>query len=202
MVRRFSILAAVLLCSLLLPSALLANTVYTFDDLSSSVIGTPFPYTEDGLTANFTSPSDFAPFLNGFAIADASAFGFTTLSGNVLLTNVPDSELDVAFSSDINAISLLFGFGGFSTDTITLTAFENGTEVGSATADPSLGSLFPEGSLLFDGGGASFNSISLTSTAGYFAVDNVTIVPEPASLFLLGSGILAVAGKLRRGLKR
>lgn len=207
--RLFVAAGIVFSLALATPSALLADSAaYTFESVPTGTL-TPFSDTNNGITATFTSDNGDP---GAFGVTDSTIFGFVTLSGNILMspgdfldqnTNEP---LNIAFSKDLYNLYLNFALVGSPSDTLTVTAFENATSVGSVTVAASgPANLFPEGFLGFNG--VLFNSVTLTADAStpYFAVDNLAVstTPEPGTLSLLGTGLLGLAGfSLRRLIAR
>jgi hypothetical protein len=172
-----------------------ASTIFNFD---SDNLGTSTTFTDTvgGVSATFSSSAD----PGGFAIYPSI---FNSLTGNVLGDPGPAGQnglaLDVSFTQTFNALSLDFATADFGTASpFTVTAFDNGNPVGTASSTGTVpsGFVFPEGEL--DYVGAAFNSIELSAAAPDFAVDNlmlsdVTATPEPSSLLLLGTGLLLLA---------
>lgn len=182
-----------------------ASTVFNFDTDNLGT-ATTFTDTVDGLSATFSSAAD----PGGFVVY--SSF-FDTLTGNVLGDPGPAGldglSLDVAFSSELSAVSLDFATADFgSPSPLTISAYENSQLVGSidATGTVPANFTFPEGQITFQG--ADFNNIVISSTAMDFAVDNiaasVVATPEPGLFPLLAFGLAAIAlasvqSKYRRG---
>jgi len=165
-----------------------ADSVFNF---ASDPLTTPtlFSNTNNGLTATFSTSAD----PGGFVIATST---FSTLTGNVLLNpGVTSIPLLIAFSNNAASISMDFATTLPVATPFTLTAFENGSQVGqvSVSGVTPLGYLSPEGVISFNG--AIFNSVVLSSSAP-FGIDNVDVVtaPEPAALLLLGIGMVGLAG--------
>jgi hypothetical protein len=169
-------------------------------NFNSDLVGTQTTFTDTngGISATFSSPLD----PGGFVVAPTF---FLTLTRNVLLdpgpagaSNIP---LMISFSRNLTDIVMSFATDG--TGPITVTAFENGTMVGSSTAIGiiPMGFSFPEGTISFVG--ADFNSVVLSATTPFFAVDNinataVTPVGEPSSAALAGIAIFGLGLALKR----
>lgn len=175
-----------------------ASTIFNFDGDSPGT-STTFTDTVSGLSATFSSAAD----PGGFVVYSSM---FETLTGNVLGDPGPAGQdnlnLDVAFSSELDAIVLDFATSDFITPSpLTLSAYQNSQLVGSTTTSGMFlgGFFFPEGEVAFNG--ANFNNIVISSTATDFAVDNINVnaVPEPGPLSLVTVGLVfLVAGSLRR----
>jgi hypothetical protein len=173
-----------------------ATIAFNFD---SDNLGTSTTFTDSsgGLSATFSSSAD----PGGFVIYSST---FDTLTGNVLgdpgPAGIDGLALTVNFSESVTAVTLNFATADFSTPSpFTLTAYENGVQVGSNTSSGMFlnGFVFPEGEIAFQGAG--FNSIVLSSPAMDFAVDNITVAtPEPGTYALFGTALMAIALPLRR----
>jgi hypothetical protein len=173
-------------------AAVNASTIFTFDN---DVQGTSTTFTDtvNGLAATFSSSAD----PGGFVLYPTV---FQTLTGNVLGDPGPagsdNLKVDIAFSSNLNAITLNFATADFSKPSpLTISAYENSTLVGSniLSGQSLAGSTFPEGEIAFSG--ATFNNVVISSTATDFAVDNIAVVasaaaPEPAVFGLVGISLL------------
>lgn len=182
------VLAAAAFCA-----AANAADVFNFDNDSLGT-STTFTDTVNGLSATFSSSAD----PGGFIVYGANSM-FETLTGNVLGDPGPAGangiNLDIAFSRNLSALALDFATADFGTPSpLTITAYENSKEVGSATSTGMVlsGFTFPEGEIALSG--AIFNNIVVSSTAPDFAVDNINVAPapEPAVSGLLALGLLAV----------
>jgi hypothetical protein len=168
-----------------------ASDVFNFDSDSLGT-STTFTDTVNGLSATFSSTADPGGFVVYGSIFDA-------LTGNVLGDPGPAStngvDLSIALSNNLSAIALNFATADFgAASPLTITAYENTTEVGSATATGTVpgGFTFPEGEVALSG--KTFNNIVVSSSAPDFAVDDIsaTVAPEPAVCGLLGLGLLAL----------
>jgi hypothetical protein len=169
-----------------------ASTIFNFDSDTPGT-STTFTDTVNGLSATFSSSVD----PGGFVVYPSI---FDTLTGNVLGDPGPGGldnlELDIAFSSNLDAVALDFATSDFSTPSpLTITAYENSQQVGFSQSVGSFisGFDFPEGEIAFEG--AIFNRIVVSSGAVDFAIDNLAVVatPEPAVLPLLALGLVGIA---------
>jgi hypothetical protein len=172
-----------------------ANSVFNFDSDPVNE-NTTFTDTNNGVSATFSSPT-----AGGFEVFAASSLPpLELLTGNVLTDTTENASLAIAFSSNETSISLDFATNSATPVPLTLTAFENGTQVGQVSDSGAIpmGYTLPEGLITFNG--ATFNSVSLTSTAEDFAIDNVNVqsAPEPSSFSLLGIGLLTLFGAAKR----
>jgi hypothetical protein len=173
-------------------SALHGAVIFTFENESNV---TPFTDTIGGLSATFESSGD--PFAVGNG---GSFFSFTFNDQFTLLGPAAIVTLTVSFMPDLSSVSM--NFGTVSATAFNLSAFENGTLVGTASVTGARqGFTFPEGIITFNGG--VFNSIQLTTSAQGFAIDNLSVdpaVPEANSLwlFLSGAAVMFVCMRRRR----
>jgi PEP-CTERM motif-containing protein len=172
--------------------------IFTFEDVANFTT-TPFSVESGTTTANFASPQGSVFFV-------ATTSEFSSLTGKVLVDDdAASNELRILFSERIQTISLLFALNTpLIADSLSLSAFLDGTAVGSTSATGTVpgGFTFPEGSLSFSG--SVFDEVRLTSNALDFGIDNVDVtpvpVPEPSSLLLAGGGVavLLIRQKKRR----
>ncbi len=191
--------AALALCS----AAAHAETIAVFNfDNDTPGASTTFTDTNNGVSATFSSSDD----PGGFVIYPSI---FETLTGNVLGDPGPaganDIALDIDFSQSLSAIVLDFATADFSSASpLTITAYDNTTEVGSNTSTGEFlsGFTFPEGEIAFDEG--TFNNVVISTSSPDFAVDNIEVAtaaaaPEPGTLTMFTAGLLlAGVGMLRR----
>lgn len=180
------ILAMALPCA-----AVNAASIFNFDG-DSLGRSTTFTDTSNGISATFSSSAD----AGGFVIYPSF---FETLTGNVLGDPGPAGKdnlsLNIDFSQNLSFITLNFATSDLVTPSpFTLTAYENGSAVGSTTFPGQFlpGFAFPEGEIAF--AGPAFNRVVLSSTALDFAVDNIQVAaaPEPGTLALLGAGLIGI----------
>jgi hypothetical protein len=175
-----------------------AGVVFNFD---SDPVGTstPFTNTVGTLEATFSGPNA--------GVCDVSPLRFVLQSGNAFISDFcvgtatpPFVPLGIAFNQNVYGITMDFAISG--TDTLVLTALENGAVVGTASSSGSVlsGGTFPEGILGFSG---TFNSVSLSTSGTPISIDNVNVqnaaaIPEPAGLAWLGCAFLGFAVRWRK----
>jgi len=181
------------LCGAFLFSAISCNAaLFTFEGLVTGLT-TPFTDTVDGLSATFSGSA---------SVCDAAGL-FANLTGNVLIQGLcvgPQSGmLSITFSSDITNLSLAFA-NQAGPGTLTVTAFENVTQVGTGI----LNSSVPPGRFNGEGlGGISgtFNRVTLVGST-VLALDNVDAtaagVPEPSAAAMILGGIALIGAMARR----
>jgi hypothetical protein len=176
------------------------NAVFDFDIGSPApkpYISTPFDQTCNGVTAHFSSPSDF-PSRPAFSIQSrdslvsmAPIINSTLFSGNFIYPNtVNRDKLDVKFNRNITSISLTFrtseyndpGKGGTGS-TIRLTAYYDsslnivGAPITANGVEMAM-DIYPEGTLRFNSGGLPFNLVEVDlpfspQGATGFLIDNI-----------------------------
>ncbi|MGI4756978.1 MAG: Npun_F0296 family exosortase-dependent surface protein [Janthinobacterium lividum] len=89
----------------------------------------------------------------------------------------------------------------------TLTFLSNGTQVGSISGSQLLAN-YPNTNEFVDvffAGGTTYDSVAFTTPNPNFELDNVTygnvaVTPEPSTFVMLGTGVLGVAGVIKRRL--
>ena len=185
----------------LMPRLASAN-VYSFD-FTGEGSATPLTLTSGALSATITGSGDpggfqvvpsFFPGQPGYVLYTPGVFGQT------------DETLTITFNQAVQDFSAFFARDIDSPDgDFVLTAYADGTEVGTTSSAGTVVSTFPQGTITFSG--QLFNEITLADdTAPNFAVASLSVdyqpgqqlsaVPEPASIGVFGTGIIAMA--LRR----
>jgi hypothetical protein len=153
---------------------------------------------------------------NGDAFSSYSEAGFNVSynSGSVLVGQSVGNALPSLFGESAGSILVTASAGLFSFDSIDL-AGNNGdytyTIVGKTgglsgtTAFTLMNTLTGDGSFSTIGGNASLIDtllVSVTPTGTTFNIDNIgvtaTVVPVPAAVWLFGSGLLGLAGIVRK----
>lgn len=186
----FMVVAAVLFSATL---SARADAVYNFESTPSGT-ALPLALTSNGITANFTGSA---------SVCTAAAFGisFTLLSGNVLIQNLCSANsagpIGIGFSQTLNSLSFDYATAQ-SSSPLTVTLFDGATQVGSEIFTPTLVDGFGNGEGVASITGI-FTSVTLTDSH-LLALDNFDAVatPEPSSFAFLGTGLLGLAGVLRR----
>lgn len=147
---------------------------------------TPLDQTSGGITAHFSSPSGAA-----FSVQTdtSTSFKLSKFSGRYLYdNNLNKNVLDVQFSRQITAITLIFATADFQQvevpTTLQVTAYVDSTAapaVGSASAHGTYANdTMPMGTLSFDSGGRPFNVVEIGIPyqplgAADFLVDNIIV---------------------------
>ena len=162
-----------------------AASTFNFDNDAVGT-NTQFTDTANAISATFLSPGD----PGSFVIQPASFF--QALTGNALgdpgSSGAMGIPLEIDFSTNLSALSLVFATGDFGMPSpLNLAAYEGSTQVGTASATGIVpnGFTFPEGEIAVTG---AFNRVVLSSAAPTFAIDDVAAVaaPEPGTSLLLG----------------
>ena len=179
---------------LLSPLAARADSIFNFE---STTAGTALPLTltNAGLTATFT----------GSASVCGSGGAFSLLSGNIIIQSLCSSNavspLGGSFSQNLSSLKFDFATAG-SVATVTVNLFENGVAAGTSMFTSTVDAKGNGEGLISVSG--LFNSYTLTGTT-FLAEDNfdavvvsATATPEPSSFWFLGTGLLSVAGSIRR----
>ncbi|MFZ0594449.1 MAG: PEP-CTERM sorting domain-containing protein [Bryobacteraceae bacterium] len=208
-------------------SALRADSIFDFStDTPVQYPGTPLPTTtppgtqttftntNNGISATFSSLTASgvnAP--SGFIVQNYNTFvnfsGPNSLYESDFVTpRFTNLVLDVNFSSVLSGSSLQFALNQVSPqggNSLTLTAFLNGTQVGTTTVlNSGTMATYLYGSLSF--GNVDFNSIVLSSNTIEFAIDDLDVtpaapvsgVPEPAPTALIVLGVAGLLAYIRR----
>jgi len=203
-------LAAALITSIALCVPAEAGAVlFNFDNVPQ-YSPLPLDVTVDGITAHLSATGQ------GFSIQSANVLNFTPVgfSGNSIYPNsVYPADLIVGFSQTLTDFSILYAPEEYATDssaTMRVTAYMNGSFVGTntATADPP--GTWPTATLSFSSA-LGFNSVVVhydapPPTGGdygpIFMADNmnVTAVPEPGTwgMMLAGLGVVGLAVRRRK----
>ncbi len=173
----------VLLAGLLLQRAEAGTVLFDFDNANPY---TPLPITLSvgGITAQFTGTGQ------GYSIQRANTLGFTPVgfSGNcVYPSSVYTADLRIAFSALLTNFAILYAPEEYACDSsarMRVTAFRDGTQVGSATTNAQAGT-WPTETLRF-ASAQGFNSVVVhydapPVTGGdwgpVFLADNLMVTP-------------------------
>lgn len=117
-----------------------------------------------------------------------------------------NGPVNISFSNGVNAVGAALQADAQGQFTATISIFNGATLLGSyAVTSDAAGDAVYVGMADLSGNNITSASIGLTSCGGFgcdtrdFAVDQVEVsTPEPGSLALLGSGLLGMAGVVRR----
>jgi hypothetical protein len=183
------------------------------------LIALPAASRADLLTFDGNGNPTNVPVTNGYGGLVYNQFDLlnTTINTGAFHPAFPISSPEVLYDNYANTASFgvttgsftlnsLYLAGGDSTDSVTLTAsvVGGGTDTATFTVSNSAASFET-----LNWSGITGVTFTTNPVGEYFAIDNVTInapatsaTPEPSSLALLGTGILSVAGAVRRKLRK
>ena len=118
-----------------------------------------------------------------------------------------DGTLSQSFATTAGAsYTFSFWLAAVGDDPSDFSASWDGTTVYSAT-DPNTGGVYQQFTFSETGTGHDTITFSFRDDPAYIALDNVSVtqnsqtVPEPSSFLLMGSGVLGLAGVIRRKLR-
>jgi hypothetical protein len=186
------------------PSYPPTGTTATFDfDSGTPTLtlrqGTPFSQTVNGITAQFSSPTDYIQ--PGFSVQShdslatiSTVINSTRFSGNFLWpSTINHDKLDIKFSSNIVSVSLNFATAELhdpgpegTGSAIRLSAYLDTVSTSVGTPSTANGiqpptDIYPEGTITSSSGGQPFNLIEIdlpnpAQGASGFIIDNISIV--------------------------
>jgi hypothetical protein len=190
--RRFVILAATGLAFAAAASA--QSVLFDFDNAPVHT-SLPISLTAGGITAQFTATGQ------GFSVQPANSLGFTPagFAGYCIYPNsVYAADLSVTFSQSLTAFSILYAPEEYACDssaTMRVTAYLDGTLVGTATTNAVAGT-WPSETLAF-ASSRGFNKVVVhydapPVTGGdwgpIFMADNMVVTPAPPPIVLVPVG--------------
>jgi hypothetical protein len=161
----------------------------------------PISLSAGGISAHFSATGQ------GFSIQPANTLGFTPagFSGNCIYPNsVYAADLLISFSAPVNAFSILYApqeLGCDSSATMRVTAFMDGTIVGTGSTNSSFPGTWPSEILAFRSV-QSFNRVAIhydnrpvcQDYGPIFMTDNVVLTPAPQPVVLTNAAIVAGGG--------
>jgi len=169
--------------------------VFDFDSGSPSLVegqNTPFNQTSDGLTANFSSPSDSVSPAFSIQSYDTTFIALPQFSGRWLYDNKPTRDsLIIRFSQPLTSINFTFATresrrgSEVQSTNVTLTAYANSTDstpIGSATAPGTFSSnAYPQGTLSFTSVNHPFNLVRIEIPSVFqgvtdFFIDDIIVI--------------------------
>ena len=181
------------------------------------VLCAPMAFGQNLLTNGGFETGDFSGWTTGgnFEFSQVVSGPFYVYNGaqegNFYATFGPvgsDGTLSQSFSDTAGAqYTFSFWLAAVGDDPSDFSASINGTQVYSAT-DPNTGGVYTQFSFNFTGTGNDTISFAFRDDPAYIALDNVSVtqsgggtVPEPSSFLLMGSGVLGLAGVIRRKMR-
>lgn len=165
-------------------------------DFDSAAVHAPLPVT----LTNGDFSATFSGTGQGFSIQPAGVLGFTPVgfSGNCIYpSSIDAADLHATFSRDVTSFSILYAPEEYACDssaTMRVTAYKNGTAVGTTTTNAQAGT-WPTETLQFNSA-QSFDSVvvhydAAPATGGdygqIFMADNMNVTPVPLPITLTGS---------------
>ena len=172
-----------------------ADSVYNFTSTSQGT-SLPLTLTNNGLTATF----------QGDAFIYNTANAYKLISGNAIFQGDYPGAINVSFSQTLSSLTLDVATSDFGSPVAAL-MYENGVLVGVDSFDTAvlLGDYFAEGRVTLSG---DFNSVRFADTSdSYMLMDNfdavvdppaIAVTPELSTITMLGTGLLGLAGMMRR----
>jgi len=160
-------------------------------------------------TADFTGWTTGGNFIDTFVVSGPFSHYSSAEDGQFYAVLGPvgsDGTLSQTFATTVGAhYTFSFWFASVGDNPSDFTASWDSTAVLGPLTNPNTGVTWTEFSFTEIGTGSDSITFSFRDDPAYMALDNVSVsgastTPEPGSLMLLGSGLLGVAGVVRRKL--